>query len=87
MYVDHIVSTEESLTQDSHLGLVPVRMSLHALASKLNMAQAVRVHGIKGFVRNTHIDVMRPALQHHSCNACLAVVTLLKAARKRNRKI
>ena len=43
-YINHIVSTEESLTQDSHLGLVPVRMSLHALASKLNMHNFITVY-------------------------------------------
>lgn len=46
-FVDHIISPEGSLTQESHVGLVPVTMSLHALSCKLNMAdmlKAVRVH-------------------------------------------
>ncbi|KAF7964834.1 hypothetical protein HWV62_2631 [Athelia sp. TMB] len=85
-YVNHINTEIEPITAETHLGLIPVRMPLHDLVINMNMTdllQAVRVHGIKGFVRNTHIDMMRQALQHHDCKVCPHAVTLLKSVRKR----
>ncbi|KAF7979063.1 hypothetical protein HWV62_43549 [Athelia sp. TMB] len=86
VYVDHVDLSVNEMPADAYIDLVPVRIPLYSLAPKLNMAQllsAVRIHGIKGFIRNTHIDVMREALSTHSCDACTRAVTLLKCRRKR----
>ncbi|KAF7976392.1 hypothetical protein HWV62_6777 [Athelia sp. TMB] len=84
VFSTHVVVNADFETIPVFDDLVPVRIGLHALSVKLNMAQilaACRVHGIKSFSRASHIDNVRMALKNHHCSACPKVMMFLKATR------